>query len=234
MMAEHTKTSTAEALVQVKNLGRVVHGHGELAALYGEREDAVLLHDVQGDLAQDLGRDPAALAQVNKGHSVLLGQGLGHLLRRSETQLHQSLADLQPSAALVPEGRPPPLASPREYVPTAHPGARLPHAWLDVDGARRSSLDLVSFDRFTLVSFGAHERWAEAIESVSTVPVTQVRVGIDARLPDEAWRTTCGVEATGALLVRPDQHVAWRAGSLPAQPGASLAAAFTSILGEPI
>ena len=167
----------------------------------------------------DRRRAVSAAIEAQAEHFDMLGLQLGYIYQEG---------------ALVPEGSPPPLGSPREYVPTAHPGARLPHAWLEVRGARRSSLDLISFDGFTLISFGAHERWAEAIESVSTVPVTQVRVGIDARLPDEAWRTTCGVEATGALLVRPDQHVAWRAGSLPAQPGASLAAAFTSILGEPI
>ena len=41
------------------------------------------------------------------------------------------------------------------------------------------------------------------------------------------------MKETGALLVRPDQHVAWRAASLPDQPGAGLAAALTRILGEP-
>ena len=135
--------------------------------------------------------------------------------------------------ALVPESSPPPLESPREYVPTAHPGARLPHVWLDAEGARQSSLDLIPFDRFTLLSFGEHERWANAVASVPAVPVAHVRIGVDARLPDDAWRAVCGVEATGALLVRPDQHVAWRAPSLPEEPGARFAAVFTSILGEP-
>jgi 2,4-dichlorophenol 6-monooxygenase len=135
--------------------------------------------------------------------------------------------------ALVPEDRPPPLVSPREYVPTAHPGARLPHAWLDADGGRRSSLDLVSCDGFTLISFGAHERWADAVESVSNVPVVQLRVGMDVQPRDDTWRSVCGVEATGGLLVRPDQHVAWRAAAIPERPDAALSAALTRILGKP-
>jgi 2,4-dichlorophenol 6-monooxygenase len=169
-------------------------------------------------------RDPARRRAVSAAideqaeHFDMLGLQLGYVYEEG---------------ALVPEGSPPPLGSPREYVPTAHPGARLPHAWVDVDGSRRSSLDLISFHGFTLVSFGAHERWAEAIGRVSTVPVAQVRIGVDTALPDEAWRTTCGVEATGALLVRPDQHVAWRAPSLPEQPAARLTAALTRIVGEP-
>ncbi len=135
--------------------------------------------------------------------------------------------------AIVSEGEVPPAGSPREYVPTALPGARLPHAWIDGGGDRRSSLDLISYEGFTLLSFGAHERWAEATETIPGIPVEQVRVGIDATLPDEAWRETCGVGADGALLVRPDQHVAWRATSLPDRPAAELAEALRQILGGP-
>lgn len=135
--------------------------------------------------------------------------------------------------ALVPEGSPPPPGSPRELTPTAHPGARLPHAWLEGREGRRSSLDLVSLDGFTLVSFGAHERWAEAVGSISGVPITQARIGVDARAFDDEWRTTCGIAPDGALLVRPDQHVAWRSPSLPERPGAALADALGRIVGRP-
>lgn len=137
------------------------------------------------------------------------------------------------AGALVPEGEAPALGSPREYTPTAHPGARLPHAWLDGADEPRSSLDLVSYRGFTLLSFGAHESWASAAESLTQVPVHHVRIGVDAQTSDDSWRTTCGVEATGALLVRPDQHVAWRAPSVPAQPRIAMASALATILGEP-
>ena len=165
----------------------------------------------------DRRRAVSAAIEEQAEHFDMLGLQLGYIYEEG---------------ALVPEGSAPPLASAREYRPTAHPGARLPHAWLDVGGSRRSSLDLIAFDSFSLISFGAHEAWAEAIESVSSVPVAHVRVGVDAQPIDDAWRTTCGVEATGALLVRPDQHVAWRSASLPEQPGARLATAFASIVGE--
>ena len=137
------------------------------------------------------------------------------------------------AGALIPEGSPPRLDSPREYVPTAHPGARLPHAWLDEGGARRSSLDLVSYGGLTLISFGAHESWAEASAGVESCPVAHARIGVDAHPSDDAWRETCGVESTGALLVRPDQHVACRMASLPDNPGARLGEAVTRILGDP-
>ena len=168
-------------------------------------------------MAQTLA-DPAGLQRVQAAiarqaeHFDMLGLQLGYVYAEG---------------ALVPEGDPPPAGSPREYVPTAHPGARLPHAWVDVDGEHRSTLDWIGLDGFTLLTFGEHERWAEAVERLSNAPVAQVRVDLD------AWRETCGVGETGALLVRPDQHVAWRAATIPEDAGAQLAGAFTRILGAP-
>jgi 2-polyprenyl-6-methoxyphenol hydroxylase-like FAD-dependent oxidoreductase len=135
------------------------------------------------------------------------------------------------TGAVVPDGSPPPPASTREYAPTAYPGARLPHAWVEPLGSDRSTLDWIAYDRFTLITIGAHERWADAVAGVSSVPLAQVRVGVDAELADE-WRSTCGVGATGALLVRPDQHVAWRAASLPDAPVAALAATLAALVGD--
>jgi 2,4-dichlorophenol 6-monooxygenase len=157
----------------------------------------------------------AAAVEAQAEHFDMLGLQLGYIY-----------AD----GALVPEGAPPPLASIREYVPTAHPGARLPHVWLADGGARRSSLDLIPYAGLTLVSFGEHDRWADAIAKLADVPLGQVRIGSDVQVPDASWRTTCGVEATGALLVRPDQHVAWRARSLPDDPAARLRDALTRAL----
>ena len=140
------------------------------------------------------------------------------------------------TGAVVSDGSTRPPASTREYEPTGAPGARLPHAWVGTGSgtgsADRSTLDWIAYEGFTLITFGEHDRWAEAAASVSTLPISQVRVGIDAELPDDAWRTTCGVEATGALLVRPDQHVAWRAVSLPDAPAADLTAALATVLGD--
>lgn len=135
------------------------------------------------------------------------------------------------TGALVPEGSPPPLETPREYVPTAHPGARLPHGWLEDDGERRSTLDLVGYDGLTLISFGEHERWAEAIAHADRPGLAQIRIGRDASPEDGAWASACGMDEGGALLVRPDQHVAWRAASLPEDPTGALLRAVDQILG---
>jgi 2-polyprenyl-6-methoxyphenol hydroxylase-like FAD-dependent oxidoreductase len=68
---------------------------------------------------------------------------------------------------------------------------------------------------------------------LARVPVVHVRVGDDAVDPDGGFAAVCGIEPGGALLVRPDQHVAWRAKSRPADPGAELGAALRTILGAP-
>ncbi len=135
--------------------------------------------------------------------------------------------------AIIAEAAAPPPESPREFVPTARPGARLPHARLDGADHDSSSLDLISLDGFTLLSFGAHARWAEAVASITRVPIHHVRVGLDGSPSSDVWRRTCGVEPEGALLVRPDQHVAWRARDLPEPPDMSLAAALEHVLGVP-
>jgi 2,4-dichlorophenol 6-monooxygenase len=93
------------------------------------------------------------------------------------------------------------------YEPTARPGARLPHAWTgEIRG--RSTLDLVDFSSPTLISFGSHDAWATDL--AEWPEVVHVKVGTDTG-PLDAWRQICEVGDTGALLVRPDQHIAWRA-----------------------
>ncbi len=127
--------------------------------------------------------------------------------------------------ALAREGDRPsaPSDDPRVFEPNAAVGSRLPHAWL-VDG--RSTLDLVEFGCLTLLSFGAHERWASAIAELDA-PVHQVRMGVDERVEHE-WDIAAHL-ADGALLVRPDQHIAWRSDTSSA--AGHLAAAVRTILG---
>ncbi len=133
----------------------------------------------------------AAAVEMQREHFDLFGLQLGYVYDEG---------------ALVPEGPPGEPSSPSDYEPTARPGARMPHAWLGSTGGR-STLDLVPVDRPVLISFGDHEAWAEA---VGAEDVVTVRVGVDTPALD-AWREVCDVDDTGALLVRPDHHVAWRA-----------------------
>lgn len=136
-----------------------------------------------------------------------------------------------PEGAIVPDGSPSPvLANPvREYVASSRPGARLPHAWVDRDGDSGSTLDRVASDGLTLLSQGRHDLWAKAIEGIAGVPLSHVRAGEDFVDRDGQWGEVSGLGPGGALLIRPDQHVAWRAHDLPADPGVALRDALVAL-----
>ena len=118
----------------------------------------------------------------------------------------------------------------REYAPSTRPGGRLPHAWVEWHGDRVSTLDLVRPDRFVLLtSSGA---WAAAGEVLvdGPVPLLVVRVGIDVLDHEGAWDAVSGIGGTGAVLVRPDHHVAWRSIGPVADPAAVLAGVLADLV----
>jgi 2-polyprenyl-6-methoxyphenol hydroxylase-like FAD-dependent oxidoreductase len=145
----------------------------------------------------------------------LLRADLARRLTVKESEFH-SLGlvlgyDYPDSPAVVPDGRPVPGQTLRTYAPSAHPGARLPHTWLP-DGT--SLFDLLG-DGFTLIRLS---RDADA------VPLTDAatRLGIPFRVLDLVH--VAGLRSryeADLVLVRPDQHVAWR-GATAADPAGLL------------
>jgi hypothetical protein len=135
------------------------------------------------------------------------------------------------SAAVVPDGTPPPvLENPvTEYVPSARPGARAPHAWLERNGERVSTLDLVG-RRFALL--GSGEEWATVGADARMLDVTTVGDGWELRDPGGQWHEAYGIARGGAVLVRPDGHVAWRCIGPVADPAAALRRALDAVLGR--
>ena len=140
------------------------------------------------------------------------------------------------SSAVIPDGTPPPVvANPvADYVPCARPGSRAPHVWLERDGRRVSTHDLVDM-RCTLLAGPRGDQWrddARAVAASLGVPVDAFTVGPNADLgdPEEQWLSTYGVEGDGAVLVRPDGHVAWRSRSAAARSQCELESAFRAML----
>lgn len=132
------------------------------------------------------------------------------------------------AGALLPDGAPPPpLANPvRDYVPTTRPGARLPHAWVEHGGRRCSTLDLVPYDRFTLITGADGGAWEEAAQRLEKPRVSCLVAGRDFNDPEAHWHEVAEIGSSGALLVRPDQHVAWRTAQAPADPTVAFRAAL--------
>ncbi|WP_433204459.1 FAD-dependent monooxygenase [Nocardia sp. CA-107356] len=91
---------------------------------------------------------------------------------------------------------------------TGQPGTRLPHRWLS-DG--RSSLDLVDTTCVLLVG-PEGTAWKTAAEQLP----------LEVHELNQDWTDTVGLCPGGALLVRPDQIVAWRIPTMPDDPAAAL------------
>jgi 2-polyprenyl-6-methoxyphenol hydroxylase-like FAD-dependent oxidoreductase len=138
---------------------------------------------------------------------------------------HFDMPGLQLGFSYAPDAEP---GDPRVFEPSGAPGSRLPHAWVEEDEVRRSLLDWVPLDRFLLLAGPEGGAWLEAVDSLGSecVAARQVTAKTMPELP--VWLDAAGIEASGALLVRPDQHVAWRASS-ESQIG-ELAGAFSSAL----
>jgi hypothetical protein len=114
----------------------------------------------------------------------------------------------------------------------AAPGTRAPHVVLERDGASLSTLDL--FGRHFVVLTGSEGgAWRAAAEQAARslgVPIDVWQVGGNRGLRDVEGRffEAYALGPAGAVLVRPDSFVAWRADS-PADGGA-LGRALASIL----
>lgn len=96
---------------------------------------------------------------------------------------------------------------------TTRPGAKMPHAWLvGSDGRRFSSLDIVNGPYLTLLTGPTGVDWIEAVADIAHPALRAIVIG-DAAVQDLylEWQRTREVDEAGAVLVRPDGVVAWRA-----------------------
>jgi hypothetical protein len=138
------------------------------------------------------------------------------------------------SSAVIPDGTAPPaVADPvTQYVPSATPGRRAPHVWLERAGERISTIDL--FGRNFVLLTGRHGApWLEAAQRLAQAgPALEAHMigGSEIADPDHAWPSTFGIADDGAVLVRPDAYVGWRSASCPADPAGELQTALDRIL----
>src|SRR5262249_40497017 len=154
-----------------------------------------------------LSGDEAALASAKVKHLDSEGQDLGFCYA---------------SGALVPDGtREAVSMDSRVYVPSAAPGARAPHVWLrplkpsaGAESPRLSTLDL--FERqYVLLSGPRDDIWRSAGQTAAQdlgIPLCTYAIGSGGDFAPEQgdWAQLYELDALGAVLVRPDGHVAWR------------------------
>lgn len=144
------------------------------------------------------------------------------------------------SAAVVTDDQMEPafdLDAELHYQPTTWPGARLPHVWVfDRDsGAEVSSLDLCGKGLFTVLTGIGGEAWIDAAAAVGAeMGLEIVAHVIGPRQPhvDHVgdWARASEISDTGCLLIRPDQHVGWRAADMTSDPEGELRRVLKAIL----
>jgi hypothetical protein len=104
------------------------------------------------------------------------------------------------SPVIVYDGSQAPPDAPNSYEPSASPGGRAPHAWLD-DG--RSLFDTFGFE-WTLLRLGPAPPTGDGLVAAAR------RLGIELEVVDVPAKAARELYEAPLALVRPDQVVAWR------------------------
>lgn len=115
---------------------------------------------------------------------------------------------------------------PDKYIPNTLPGSRAPHVNLIKNGDKISTLDLFEKD-FVLLIGPEGEPWRIAANQLAeklSFPLVVYKVAPSGDLidPENIWHVTYGISINGAILVRPDGHVAWRSSSMVEDPETEL------------
>ena len=146
------------------------------------------------------------------------------------------------SSAVVPDG------SPEEkfkrdkelyHQASSRPGAMVPHVWLiDPQQQKVSTVDLCGKGQFSLLTgLGGEDQWASAIAEIEK----DLGITVNLRVigPGQQYEDIYGdfarvrdISETGALLVRPDNIVAWRAQEASADSAKNLVESMNKILGK--
>ncbi|HEX6354282.1 FAD-dependent monooxygenase [Actinophytocola sp.] len=114
---------------------------------------------------------------------------------------------LSPAVWLEPDDDCAPLENAEQ--PTSRPGSRAPHVLLRKNGASLSTRDLFGVN-FVLLAGSAAEKWVAAATNLD-LHIDIYRLGEDVEDAEGRFTKTYGITDRGAVLVRPDGFVAWRA-----------------------
>ena len=132
-----------------------------------------------------------------------------------------------PRAFVADEVPAPPVGNPViDYIPHAKPGWRAPHLWARsrIGGHRVSTVELLD-GRFVVLAGPEGEAWCAAARALAGPPaIACYRVAPDGDLIPEHmdFCALYGITPGGAVLVRPDGHVAFREPKAVANPKSAL------------
>jgi 2,4-dichlorophenol 6-monooxygenase len=130
------------------------------------------------------------------------------------------------AGAVIPDGTPAPAGhdTATRFESTARPGHHVPHVWIERASGSVSTSDLIAATGMTLFVDPVHAAdWTSAAERCAD------RISV-VEIDDPQWSDVRGTGDGGAVLVRPDRHVAWRVADLPLDPARELATVLESLL----
>jgi putative polyketide hydroxylase len=206
---------------------------------------AVLFGNADDKLLDSYHAERQPLGQIITQNSLANALSMGRTARQSNVLPRREFLNEQglifgacyQSTAVVPDDTPPVAVDDpvTEYVPSARPGSRAPHVHLKRGDGQISTIDLFG-PHFVLLAGRDGDTWRRAAQGLGTSwpPLIAFTVGKDGDLsdPDGDWHDAYGVDPDGAVLVRPDGHVAWRRRSGASNPLEVLRGAFDGLFGR--
>jgi putative polyketide hydroxylase len=206
-LAAVVRGQAAEALLDTYETER--HG-AAVKTMENTNENAgEVFATVQAGLSGDWGRVRELIA-----HNRRAGAGLG-----------QDLGIVYQNGAFVSDGTMPPKVVDKvnDYIPSACPGCRAPHVWVERNEGHRSILDL--FDGTMVLVTGRNgAMWPG--------PPLGLLLRNKADFFCEEFETVYGIGETGAVLVRPDGYVGARFKAAPDDPEGAVHEALYTILSQ--
>jgi putative polyketide hydroxylase len=198
------------------------------AVLKGMASPALL--DTYHDERQPVGRAITEQSLINATSMGRLEQTKKNAGARSEYLNEQGMifGAAYSSGAVVPDGTDAPdVANPvTDYVPSARPGARAPHVFFQHEGRKPSTIDVVG-NGFALLTAGDDRRWVEAADDLAGEFALPLKAWL---IDEDAFASAYELDASGAVLVRPDGHIGWRSRALNGDPSRTLRGALSTIL----
>ncbi|GIH71979.1 FAD-dependent oxidoreductase [Sphaerimonospora thailandensis] len=218
---------------------RIVTRANKSAREFGQLFEALGIADLE---------DPADMAAAIEERKANTPEGIAKRaalveameLKNYEFNAHGvELGQFYESSAIVSDGTHPPASADHDlyYVMSTSPGAHLPHAWVGDNVTKLALMDLAPYTRWTLLTGVAGEAWAHAADKVGhelAVPLEAVVIGPGREVTDlyYDWAKLREVDESGAILIRPDKHIAWRSMSMVEDPEEALRSALTRTLGR--
>ena len=195
---------------------------------------------VRGDAEKSWENFEALFANSEDGRTRRARLATIMKIHEMEFQAHDlELGFIYEEGVVVPDGTLPPIRDPygSVYTPMTRPGHRLPHVWVEREGQRLSTLDLVPRGGFLLITGSDGGTWHRAGSTLAAelnISLEVVTIGQhgDSGCVDleRRWGALSGIAETGAILVRPDNHIAWRTTEAYAEPERMLWDAFRKLL----